>query len=154
MTTAMETARPEWESFLLSSGARVTSARRKVASTAFEFKDNFTAEELYAHMRQAKQKVSRATVYRTLKLLSEYNVLKAVDTGEGVLTFLTRFSKTTPLVELMCTNCGHVETRPAPFMQWYAQSAAEKVGLSAVEGRLLVRGECLRRKNGRCPHSE
>ena len=122
----METKLPEWEKFLLSQGMRITSPRRKGAGAAFGFKDNFTAEELYAHMRRDRKKVSRATVYRTLKLMAEYKVLRTVDTGEGAVTFLTRFSNTVPMVELMCVDCGRVETLEAPFMQWYAQSAAEK----------------------------
>lgn len=147
-------AQVEMEKYLSGHGVRMTSPRRAVAQAALGFKSNFTAEELVSSVRKRHAEVSRATVYRTLRLMVDAGALKAVDTGTGAQSFLAHFSKKTTLAEMVCVNCGRVETIEAPFMQWYAQGAAQKVGLIALEGRLQVRGECDRLKAGACPHKK
>lgn len=142
----------EFESFLSAQGLRLTGQRRQVIAHALEFEGSFTAEALCAAVVKKHKEVSRATVYRTLKLMVERGALKAVDTGSGTITYLSQFSRQVPMAEIVCTDCARVEVIEAPFMQWYAQSAAQKCGLSAVEGRLQVKGECQRRKAGACPH--
>ena len=142
----------ELESFLSAQGLRLTGQRRQVIATAINFSGSFTAEEICAAVGQLHKEVSRATVYRTLKLMVERGALKSVDTGSGTTTYLSQFSRQVPMAELVCIDCSRVEVIEAPFMQWYAQSAAQKGGLSAVEGRLQVKGECQRKKAGSCPH--
>lgn len=142
----------DFESFLTAQGLRLTGQRRQVIAQAFDFKASFTAEELCAAVAKKHKEVSRATVYRTLKLMVERGALKAVDTGSGTTTYLSQFSRQVPMAEIVCNDCARVEVIEAPFMQWYAQSAAQKCGLSAVEGRLQVKGECQKLKAGACPH--
>lgn len=143
----------ELETFLSAQGMRLTASRRQVIAQALQFASNFTAEELCAAVSKKHREVSRATVYRTLKLMVECGGLKAIDTGTGTLTYLSQFSRQVPMAEIVCTDCARVEVIEAPFMQWYAQSAAQKCGLSALEGRLQVKGECQRLKAGQCPHN-
>ncbi len=152
-TTAMEGQIKELETFLSSQGMRLTATRRQTIAEALAFKESFTAEQLCKVVRKRHKGVSRATVYRTLKLMVEFGALKAIDTGTGTLCFLSQFSRQVPVAELVCVDCGRVEVIDAPFMQWYAQSAAQKGQLQAIEGRLQVKGECLRLKAGQCPHS-
>jgi len=147
------------EKFLMAQGVRVTAPRRKILQQLVAYANksqgasqNFTAEQLCEQMKDDKE-VSRATVYRTLKLMADTGALKAIDTGTGAQCYLLQWSRKVPMAELVCMDCGRVEVLEAPFMQWYAQGAAQKAGLTALEGRLQVRGECNRLKNGgTCPH--
>jgi Fur family ferric uptake transcriptional regulator len=151
-TPVAEVSLADLEKFLSQQGMRVTAPRRKLLQVILRFKENFSSEELCRAVQKSSRNIGRATVYRTLKVLVDGGVLKSVDHGRGKISYLLRFSRKTTLAELLCINCGRVEVIEAPFMEWYAQSAAQKCGLQAVEGRLQVQGECLRLKEGRCPH--
>ena len=59
------------EQYLVSRGLRHTSARRKILDAVFGSHEHFTAEGLLDKMRRRGERVSRASVYRTLTLLCD-----------------------------------------------------------------------------------
>ena len=145
----------DFEHFLLEKGLRLTSQRRRILESAMAAEGHFTAERLSDVLRTRHSlKAGRATVYRTVKLMEEAGLLKAVDTGKGGIAYLSRFSRKSSLAEIVCADCGRIETMEAPFMDWYGRAAAAKCGLEATEGRLQIHGNCLKLKTGKCPHKK
>ena len=67
----LEAARETFRDYLGRRGLRVTSQRLAIFEAAFNHKEHFTAEELLEHARQIDRSVSRATIYRTLPILTE-----------------------------------------------------------------------------------
>ena len=57
--------------FLEKKNLRVTDQRRVIIDTVFSTEEHFTAEQLLEWAREKDRSVSRATVYRTLPLLTE-----------------------------------------------------------------------------------
>ncbi|MGH2585649.1 MAG: Fur family transcriptional regulator [Dehalococcoidia bacterium] len=84
-------------------GYRVTSPRLKVLAEIADAGDQFTAEEVAARLRG----VGRATVFRTLKLLVEMDVLCRVLSNDGTLRY--RWSYAGHHHHLVCAECGAVE---------------------------------------------
>ena len=75
--------REKFQAYLTKKGLRVTNQRVAIFDAAFAQKEHFTAEQLLDHARAIDDSVSRATVYRTLPLMTESHILREVDIGTG-----------------------------------------------------------------------
>ncbi len=84
-------------------GYRVTAPRLKVLAEIADAGDQFSAEEIAQRLRG----VGRATVFRTLKLLVEMDVLCRVLLDDGNLRY--RWSQRGHHHHLVCAECGAVE---------------------------------------------
>ncbi len=84
-------------------GHRVTAPRLKVLAEIADAGDQFAADEI-AHRLPG---VGRATVFRTLKLLVELDVLCRVLLDDGNLRY--RWSYSGHHHHLVCAECGAVE---------------------------------------------
>lgn len=64
-------------------GLRLTEQRRIVAQVIEDSDDHPDVEELYARASKLDPNISLATVYRTVKLFEEADILEKVDFGDG-----------------------------------------------------------------------
>ena len=76
-------ARQRFLDFLARKNLRLTGPRRAIIETVFSTEKHFTAEELLEWARRRDKSVSRATVYRTLPLLTESGLVREMDFGQG-----------------------------------------------------------------------
>ena len=70
------TAEDKFREFLEIRGEKLTEPRRILVRHIFDSHTHFDADELVADLREAGRQVSRATVYRTLRLLVEAGLLR------------------------------------------------------------------------------
>ena len=84
-------------------GHRVTDSRRQVLAVLMAAPAHFTVEDV---MRQTPD-VGRATVFRTMKLLQDLNVVCRVLMEDGSLHY--RLSSRGHHHHLVCRSCGRVE---------------------------------------------
>ena len=75
-------ARQRFLDFLARKNLRLTGPRRAIIETVFSTEKHFTAEELLKWARRRDKSVSRATVYRTLPLLTESGLVREMDFGQ------------------------------------------------------------------------
>lgn len=149
---SVETARAKFRSYLAERGLRVTSQRLALFDAAFARKEHFTAEELLQEARRIDDSVSRATVYRTLPLLTESALLREVDIGRGEKLYLAAAGNT-QVAQVVCVDCDRIFEISAPFMEWYGSTVSSKLGLRPVSQRLQVSAQCLAfREKGACPN--
>ena len=94
--------------FLKRKGLRSTPQRNAIIDIIFESDDHFTADELWERIRRTNSKASRATVYRTLGLLVEANLLYEIDLGEDTKTYDPNFNDKPAHNHLICIDCGKV----------------------------------------------
>ena len=64
-------------------GLRMTGQRRIIAQVLNDSKDHPDVEELYARAIAIDDKISIATVYRTVKLFEEAGILDKLEFGDG-----------------------------------------------------------------------
>jgi Fur family ferric uptake transcriptional regulator len=64
-------------------GLRLTGPRRVIAQVLETSHDHPDVEELHARVARLDPRVSRATVYRTVKLFDAEGILDKVDFGDG-----------------------------------------------------------------------
>ena len=67
----MSQAQEKFRSFLARKGLRATNQRLAILEAALTQTDHFTAEQLLNHARTLDDSVARATVYRTLPIMTE-----------------------------------------------------------------------------------
>lgn len=152
MSTAA--TREKFETFLSKRGLRVTKQRRAIFDAALAQRDHFTAEMLLDHARALEKSVSRATIYRTLPVMTESALLREVDIGSGEKYYRPNLEgSSTQVAQVVCLDCDKIFEISAPFMEWYGSTVSSKLGLTPVSQRLQVSAHCdAFRKTGTCPH--
>ena len=144
--------REKFQVYLAGKGLRVTNQRLAILDAAFAQKEHFTAEQLLDHARAIDDSVSRATVYRTLPLMTESHNLREVDIGTGEKYYLAAASGGTQVAQVVCVDCNKIFEISAPFMEWYGSTVSSKLGLTPVSQRLQVSAHCdALRQTGTCP---
>jgi Fur family transcriptional regulator, ferric uptake regulator len=146
-----DAAREKFKSYLGTKGLRVTNQRLAIFDAAFAQTEHFTAEELLAHARAIDDSVSRATVYRTLPIMTESALLREVDIGKNLKYYLPNTSAGIQVAQVICLDCDKIFEINAPFMEWYGNSVSSKLGLTPVSQRLQVNAHCIALRNsGTC----
>ncbi len=117
-------------------GHRITASRRRVLDALLSAPAHFTVEDV---LRQAPD-VGRATVFRTMKLLLDLNVVCRVMMEDGNLHY--RLSARGHHHHLVCRACGRVED----FSTCDVASLVDQLGQATdyeIEGHWLeVYGRC------------
>ncbi len=145
-------AREKFRDFLTRKGLRVTNQRLAIFDTALAQKEHFTAEQLLDHARKVDDSVSRATVYRTLPIMTESALLREVDIGSGEKYYLPSGDSSTQVAQVVCVDCDRIFEISAPFMEWYGSTVSSKLGLTPISQRLQVSAQCNTwRETGTCP---
>jgi Fur family transcriptional regulator, ferric uptake regulator len=148
-----ETARDKFSAFLTEQGHRVTNQRMAIFEAAVTQKDHFTADQLLVHAKAIDDSVSRATVYRTLPLLTDSHVLREVDIGTGEKFYRPAVEGSNQVAQVVCADCDKIFEISAPFMEWYGSTVSLKLGLKPVSQRLQVSAQCIAfRSTGKCPN--
>jgi Fur family transcriptional regulator, ferric uptake regulator len=124
--------------YLIAKGLRITHQRKAIFEAAFNTEDHYTAEELLERARKLDRSVSRATVYRSLPILTESRLVKEVDIGKDYKLYLSNRNATTFKAQVICVETDKIIEVDAPFMEWYGRAVAEKLGMQVVSLRLQI----------------
>lgn len=124
--------------YLEQKGLRSTRQRSLIIDTFFSSGGHLSAEELLAKVRSQDPKVSVATIYRTMKLLTECGLAHARHFGDGQ----TRFDPGHDHDHVVCTTCGTiVEFDDVEFERWKTEIAA-RFGFQLTRHKLELYGLC------------
>jgi Fe2+ or Zn2+ uptake regulation protein len=146
-------AREKFRKFLVQKGLRATNQRLAIFDAAFAQPEHFTAEQLLDYARAIDDSVSRATVYRTLPIMTESALLREVDIGSGEKFYRPNSEGAgTQVAQVVCMDCDKIFEISAPFMSWYGNTVSSKLGLTPVTQRLQVSAHCDQfHATGTCP---
>ncbi|MGE9293510.1 MAG: Fur family transcriptional regulator [Puniceicoccales bacterium] len=139
----IENPRDTFKKFLVSKGLRVTNQRMAIFDAAFELNDHFTAEDLLDRSRQLDDSVSRATVYRSLPILTESGLIREIDVGHDNKYYHSNRQARTFQAQVICEDCGKIFEVDAPFMEWYGKTVCDKLNMKPESQRLQVTAHCL-----------
>jgi Fur family ferric uptake transcriptional regulator len=93
--------------FLKSKKNRITPERFEVMDSALDYEGHFGADDLYILMKNQNSRVSRATVYKTLELLVQCNLVGKRNFGDNLTRYESNFRKQSH-DHLICMDCGRI----------------------------------------------
>jgi Fur family ferric uptake transcriptional regulator len=96
-----------FRSFLKTEKNRITPERFEVMHAALEYVGHFGADDLYILMKNQSSHVSRATVYKTLELLVQCNLLSKRNFGENITRYENNYTRQIH-DHLICVDCGKI----------------------------------------------
>lgn len=148
-------ARRRFLDFLAQKRLRLTSQREAIIATAFSTRQHFTAEQLLAWSRRRDKSVSRATVYRTLPLLTESGLMREMDFGKDRKVYDPNYAEHPGHSHIICQDCQKIVEFESARIEQLAKEISRKLGFSVKSHRLQIAASCEEfRKFGRCGRSE
>lgn len=126
------------EELCLQKGVRMTGQRRVIAQVLDQAHDHPDVEELYRRAAKIDEKISLATVYRTMKLLEEFSIVERHEFRDGR-------SRYEPAPEdhhdhLIDLKSGKVIEFTSEEIEHLQEEIARKLGFKLVDHRLELYG--------------
>lgn len=140
----MEQTLDDVHRYLREKGLRNTGARRTILDAVFGEGGHFTAEDLLDRLRTRGEKVSRASVYRTLGLLVEGGFVETREFQRSQMMYepvLGRHHHD----HLICTVCGAIVEFENDAIERLQAAVAQEHGFTLDRHSLRLYGRC-----GRC----
>lgn len=125
--------------FLKKQGLKFTPERAMILDAVLEKEGVFEAEELLYEMRESKHRVSKATIYRTLKHLLEANIISEVLIDSKQAHYELSFGRK-PKGHLVCPETQQVIEFPADELNELRDRICEERGWDPVSFRFVVYG--------------
>ena len=120
-------------------GLRATSQRLVMHRLLGERNRHLTAEELLEEASSRLPGISLPTVYATLELFEELEIVRRVNDGGGRLLWDTR---TEDHHHLVCRRCGRVEDIDARLDLERARRTAKRAGFAPDHAEVVISGLC------------
>lgn len=127
--------------YLTEQKMRKTPERYAILEEIYSRDDHFDAEALYIHMKTNNYRVSRATVYNTLELLVNCELVKKHQFG----TNLAKYEKSFGYRQhdhLICNDCGKVVEFCDPRVQQIKNMMGELLKFEVTSHSLNLYGNC------------
>lgn len=145
------TAKQKFMDFLARKGLRITSQRQAIVDTAFDTEEHFTAEQLLEWSRQRDKSVSRATVYRTLPLLTESGLVREVDFGKDYKFYDPNYCDHPNHNHIICQDCDKIVEFESKQIDALEDEISHKLGFTVKTQRLNITGSCEElKRSGAC----
>ena len=144
-----------FDAFIRTKGLRRTAQRAVIVEAAFSTQDHFTADELWEKARVIDPNTSRATLYRTLALLVESELLRELDLGRGRVCYDPNFLDHPDHNHLICVDCEKVVEFEDTGISVMEDCITKRLGFSPAAKAVRIEAHCeeLKRK-GICSRSE
>ncbi len=121
-------------------GARSTRQREALVSVLDEVDGFRTAQQLHTMLVERGDKVGIATVYRSLQLLADADLVDVLHGDDGEASY--RRCSTRHHHHLVCRVCGRAIEAQAPAVESWVDAMAAEHGFSDVSHDLEIFGTC------------
>ncbi len=127
--------------YMAQHGLKSTRQRSLIIDTFFAVGGHLSVEELWNKVREQDAKVSVATVYRTMKLLSECGLAHARNFGDGQTRYETAAGRDHH-DHLVCTRCGTIIEFENERIEALQDAVARRHGFKVTSHKMELYGLC------------
>jgi Fur family ferric uptake transcriptional regulator len=122
-------------------GFRLTPQREIILSVLHQVEGLATADEIHRRVQRISSSVDISTVYRTLDLLQELDLVSSVDAGDEQRRY-ELLGLHGPRLHLVCRACGKVIGADSAVAKAFAKSLQDQYRFSVELDNLSVPGLC------------
>ncbi len=141
-STGKSTAKKKFLDFLERKSLRLTAQRQAIIESAFGTEKHFTAEQLLDWSRQRDRSVSRATVYRTLPLLTESGLVREMDFGKDHKFYDPNYADHPNHNHIICQDCEKIVEFESKKIARLEDEITHRLGFAVKTQRLQITGAC------------
>lgn len=146
-------AKKRFLDFLDTKQLRMTAQRMAIIDTVFSTNEHFTAEQLLEWSRKRDKSVSRATVYRTLPLLTESDLVREMDFGKEFKFYDPNYADHPNHSHIICKDCDKIVEFESDKIAALEEEIVHKLGFSVASEQLQITASCdTLKKMGACKH--
>jgi len=127
--------------FIQRKGLKTTRQRNTIISTFFRMRGHISVEELLNQVKKANPRIGYATVYRTLHLLVESNLVEERRFGDGLARY-EGHSDVEHHDHMICLECGAISEFYNPRLEALQEQLAEENNFQIYRHRLELYGAC------------
>ena len=130
------------------SGGRRSSKREQIVNVFLRHEGHLSADDLVGLIRQEDQRISRATVYRTLQWMVDAGIARKVDFGEGRFRFEHSYRQPRHF-HLICKTCHRSFEFLSSDIEGLVEEVAVARNFSASQSVVQIYGTCEECRTGR-----
>ena len=144
-------AKERFVEFLAQRNLRLTAPRLAIIETVFSTRQHFTAEQLLEWSRRRDPSVSKATVYRTLPLLTESGLVHEMDFGKDYKFYDPNYAEHPQHNHIICQDCQKIVEFESDKLEESENEISRRLGFSIQKQRLQITASCEEfKKRGSC----
>src|SRR5213078_2597975 len=137
-----QAAKQRFMEFLGLKNLRLTSQRQAIIDSVFSTEEHFTAEQLLEWSRRRDRSVSRATVYRTLPLLTESGLVKEMDFGKDYKFYDPNYAQHPNHNHIIRQDCDKIVEFDSDKIEKIENEITHRLGFSVKSHRLQITATC------------
>jgi Fur family ferric uptake transcriptional regulator len=137
-----QAAKDRFVAFLATKSLRLTSQRQAIIEAVFSTREHFTADQLLAWSRERDRSVSRATVYRTLPLLTESGLVREMDFGKEHKFYDPNYAQSPDHSHIICADCERIVEFESDQIAQIESEISRKLGFAVKSQRLQITATC------------
>ena len=148
----MATAIPDLDR-LRPAGTKRSTKRDLIVNVFLRQEGHLSADDLVDLIKREDQRISRATVYRTLQWMVDAGVARKVDFGEGRFRFEHSYRHPRHF-HLICKTCNRSYEFLSSDIEALVEEVAEARGFAARQSVVQIYGKCEACQTGKRPKEE